>query len=201
MVEYIKKYLFYLVIFLVGIGAGMLLCLIAPIRVTNKDVIVKTETIVKEIVKTYTPLELAKNTIKIDVPKISIKEYVYVRSDSTTIVYRDSIAYVTLPREYYYTKQNDIEIWHSGIDSRIDSLRYTMRETTINNTYKRKDWNHEVSIYGSIGYKHNIGLSTPVGAEYAYYPKRWLGVGVKAEYDFAQKTPGIYAKMNFRFGW
>ena len=199
MMEQIKKYLFYLVIFLIGIGVGILLCLIAPIRVTDRDVLVKTDTIIKEVVKAYTPIELAKNTIKLDIPKIHIKEHVYVRSDSTSIIYRDSIAYVTLPREYYYTKQDDVEIWHSGIDSRIDSLRYTMREATINNTYKKKDWNHEVSIYGSIGYKQ--GLSTPVGAEYSYYPKRWIGVGGKVEYDFAQKTPGVYGKINFRFGW
>ena len=198
MIEQIKKYLSYLVTFLIGIGAGMLLCLINPIQVRDRDVLVKSDTIVKEVVKAYTPLELHKNTVKLDVPHIGTKEYVVIPADST-IIYRDSVRYVTLPREYYYTKQDDVEIWHSGIDSRIDSLKYTIRETTITDTYKRRDWTHEISIYGSAGYCK--GFSTPVGAEYTFYPKQWIGVGGKAEYDFTQKTHGVYAKMNIRFGW
>lgn len=199
MIEQIKKYLSYLVTFLFGIGAGMLLCLIpSSMQVGESDVLVKTDTIVKEVVKSYTPLELKKNTIKLDVPKLSTREYVTLPPD-TTIIYRDSVRYVTLPREYYYTKQDDVEIWHSGIDSRIDSLRYTKKETVVTETYKRRDWKHEINIYGSVGYKQSF--STPIGAEYTYYPKRWIGVGGKAEYDFATKSHGVYAKANIRFGW
>lgn len=193
----------HLVIFLIGIGVGILLCLIpASSRIGNRDVLVKTDTVHKEIVKYYTALELKKNTIKLNFPKLKVKEYVFVPLPSeSTIIYRDSIRYVTLAREYFYTKQDDVEIWHSGIDSRIDSLKYTMRETIITDTYKRRDWKHEIKLYGSAGYKYNLGFSTPVGAEYTYYPKRWVGIGGKAEYDFAQKTTGVYATMNFRFGW
>ena len=189
----------HLVTFLIGAGSAMCLCLTCNPRVGGKDVLVQSDTIVKYETLHYSRLELAKNTIKLNVPKISTRELVFIEITSLDTIYRDSVRYVTLPRENYYTKVDNAEIWHSGIDSRIDSLRYTMREATINNTYKKKDWNHEVSIYGSIGYKQ--GLSTPVGAEYSYYPKRWIGVGGKVEYDFAQKTPGVYAKMNFRFGW
>lgn len=188
----------HLVTFLIGAGAAMCLCLTCNPRVGGMDVLVQSDTIVKEVVKAYTPLELKKNTIKLNVPKVGTKEYVILPPD-TNIIYRDSVRYVTLPREYYYTQQDDVEIWHSGIDSRIDSLRYTMRETTITDTYKRRDWRHEINIYGAAGYKQ--GFSTPVGAEYTFYPKRWIGVGGKAEYDFVQKTSGIYAKANIRFGW
>lgn len=199
MLDFIKKYLYYLLSFLVGIGVGMLLCLIpSSVRIGKRDVIVKTEVKVKEVVKSYTPLELKKNTIKLNVPNISTKEYVLLPADPT-IIYRDSVRYVTLPREYFFTKQDDVEIWHSGIDSRIDSLRYTQKETVVTETYKRRDWRHEINIYGAAGYKQ--GFSTPVGAEYTFYPKRWIGVGGKAEYDFVQKATGIYAKANFRFGW
>ena len=189
----------HLVTFLIGAGSAMCLCLTCNPRVGGKDVLVQSDTIVKYETLHYSRLELAKNTIKLNVPKISTRELVFIEITSLDTIYRDSVRYVTLPRENYYTKVDNAEIWHSGIDSRIDSLRYTMREATINNTYKKKDWNHEVSIYGSIGYKQ--GLSTPVGAEYSYYPKRWIGVGGKVEYDFAQKTPGVYGKINFRFGW
>lgn len=177
----------------------MLLCLIpSSVRIGKRDVIVKTEVKVKEVVKAYTPLELKKNTIKLNVPNISTKEYVLLPAD-TTIIYRDSVRYVRLPREYFYTKQDDVEIWHSGIDSRIDSLRYTQKETVVTETYKRRDWRHEVEVYGSVGY--NQVLRIPVGAEYTFYPKRWIGVGGKAEYDFATKSAGVYGTAKMRFGW
>lgn len=199
MLEFIKKYLYYLLSFLVGIGVGMLLCLIpSSVRIGKRDVIVKTEVKVKEVVKAYTPLELKKNTIKLNVPNISTKEYVLLPADPT-IIYRDSIRYGTLPREYFYTKQDDVEIWHSGIGSRIDSLRYTQKETVVTETYKRRDWRHEVEVYGSVGYHQ--GMRIPVGVEYSFYPKRWIGIGGKAEYDISTKTTGVYAKANIRFGW
>lgn len=177
----------------------MLLCLVpSSMKIQEKDVLVKSDTIVKEIVKAYTPLELKKNTIKLNVPNISTREYVLLPADPT-IIYRDSVRYVTLPREYFYTKQDDVEIWHSGIDSRIDSLRYTKRETVVTNTYKRRDWRHEVQIYGSVGYHQ--GMRIPVGVEYSFYPKRWIGVGGKVEYDISTKTTGVYATARFRIGW
>lgn len=194
-----KRFIYFLVTFLVGIGAGMLLCLFNPMSIGKRDVLIDSDTTQKVIVKYYTPLELAKNTIKLDVPKVSTKEYIYVQSDSTTIIYRDSIAFVTLPRENYYTKQDDIEIWHSGVSSRIDSLRYAMRETTITDTYKRRDWKHEISLSASIGY-HNM-LMLPIELKYLYCPKRWIGIGGKLEHDFMHKTTGIFATASFRFGW
>lgn len=194
-----KRFLYYLVAFLIGIGAGMCLCLFNPTRIGKNDVLVDSDTIHKEIVKYYTPLELAKNTIKLDVPRISTKEYVYVQSDSTTIIYRDSIAFVTLPRENFYTAQDDIEIWHSGIESRIDSLSYKMRETIITDTYERKDWKHELSLSASVGY-HNIPIM-PIELKYFYCPSKWVGVGAKIEHDLFRNTTGIYATASIRFGW
>ena len=200
MIEKIKKYLLHVVIFVIGIGAGILLCLIpTSMSVGKRDVAIKTDTIYKEVVKAYTPLELKQNTIKLDVPKIKTREYVFLSITDSTIIYRDSIRYVTLPREYFYTKQDDVEIWHSGVDSRIDSLRYKTKETIIKETYKRKDWRNEIRIYGAAGY--NQVFNAPVGAEYNFYPQRWIGVGGKIEYDFIQKTHGVYATMNIRFGW
>ena len=184
---------------MIGLGIGILACVINPTRITNRDTLVGSDTTQKVLVKYYTPLELAKNTIKLDVPKVNTKEYIYVQADSTTIIYRDSIAFVTLPRQRYYTKQDDIEIWHSGIDSQIDSLIYTMRETFITDTYKRQDWKHEISLAANIGY-HNT-LMLPIELKYLYYPKRWIGVGGKIEYDPLHKTTGIFATANIRFGW
>lgn len=191
-----KLYWKYILALIIGVVIGI--CIQIPrFYIGERDVLIKTDTITKEIVKSHSRLDLKKNTYKIRVPQINIEEYVFVKVDS--LIFKDSVKYIPLPREYYYTKQDDIEIWHSGIDSRIDSLRYKTKETIITETYKRKDWKHEINIYGSIGYDYKF--RTPVGVEYTYYPKKWIGVGTKVDFDVINHVPGIYMKTNFRFGW
>ena len=193
----IKQVLRYLLAFCIGVAVG--LCL-SPFKGGNKrEILVQTDTIIKEVVKAYNRLELAGNTRKIDVPKVGTTEYVWLQADSCVTIYRDSVQYVTLPREYYYTKQDDVEIWHSGIDSRIDSLRYRAREVTITDTYRRKDYRHELGIYAQAGY--NRGFAAPVGVQYLYKPVSWFGIGGGVEYDLARKTTAVYAKGSFLIHW
>ena len=193
-----KKFLYYLVTFLIGAGAAMCLCLTCNPRVGSKDVLVQSDTIVKYETLHYSRLELAKNTIKLDVPKISVRELVFIEESSLDTIYRDRVRYVTLPRENYYTKVGDAEIWHSGVGSRIDSLNVFRKDVVVNDVYKRRGWKHEISIYASAGY---CGVPrVPLGIEYAYYPKKWIGFGGKIEHDMLHNTTGIYATAKFRFG-
>lgn len=195
--EIIKQVLRYLLAICVGVAVG--LCLSPFKGAKDRDILVKTDTVIKEVVKAYDRLELAGNTHRINVPNISTSKYVWLQADSATIIYRDSVRYVHLPREYYYTKQNDVEIWHSGIDSRIDSLRYRAREVTITDTYRRKDFRHELGVYAQVGYRR--GFSAPVGFQYLYKPVSWFGIGGKIEYDIKQKTTAVYAKGAFLIHW
>lgn len=195
--ETIKQVLRYLLAVLVGVAVG--LCLSPFKGVKDRDILVQTDTIIKEVVKAYNRLELAGNTRKINVPNVSTKEYVWLQADSATIIYRDSVRYVTLPREYYYTKQDDVEIWHSGIDSRIDSLQYKARQVTITDTYRRKDFRHELGIYAQAGY--NRGFAAPVGVQYLYKPVHWFGIGGGIEYDLIHKRTAVYAKGTFLIHW
>lgn len=193
----VKQYLRYLLA--VGIGVVLGLCLSPFKGQKGREILVQTDTIIKEVTKAYTALELAKNTYKINVPKVSVKEYVWIKDDTTRVAYRDSVRYIQQPREYYYTKQDDVEVWHSGIDSRIDSLRYKAREVVIKETYRRKAWQHTISAYVAAGYDR--GVSTPVGIEYAYRPKEWASIGAGVSYDIMQKTPAAYAKVSFSLGF
>lgn len=189
----------HLVTFLIGAGAAMCLCLTCNPRVGGKDALVQSDTIVKYETLHYSRLELAKNTIKLDVPKVSTKELVFIEESSLDTIYIDSVRYVTLPRENYYTKVGDAEIWHSGIGSRIDSLNVFRKDVVVTDVYKRKDWKHEISIYASAGY---CGVPrVPIGIEYAYYPKKWIGFGGKIEHDPLNNATGIYATARFRIGW
>ena len=123
-----KKYIPYLVIFLIGALAGMWAhrqyCPYEPTESIQNDTIVRLDTI------KYSNLELIGKNYRLDIPKVNVPELVYIPSDSTTIIYRDSIRYVTLPRQYYFTKTEDAEIWHSGVDSRIDSMN-VFRQTKV----------------------------------------------------------------------
>lgn len=188
----------HLVTFLIGAGAAMCLCLTCNPRVGGKDALVQSDTIVKYETLHYSRLELAKNTIKLDVPKISARDYVCVRSDSTTIIYKDSVRYVTLPRENYYTKVGDAEIWHSGISSRIDSLNIFKKDVVVTDTYKRQIKN-EVYAYGSVGYVDKFRM--PIGVGYMRHPKNWIGFGVRIEHDVVSNRTGAYADLRLRISW
>lgn len=189
----------HLVTFLIGAGAAMCLCLTCNPRVGGKDALVQSDTIVKYETLHYSRLELERKTIKLDVPKVGTRELVFIEETSLDTIYRDSVRYVTLPREFYYTKLPDAEIWHSGVDSRIDSLNVFRRDVVVTDVYKRKDWKHEISIYASAGYCGQPRV--PIGIEYAYYPKKWIGLGGKIEHDPLNKATGIYASARFRIGW
>ena len=194
-----KTIIQHLVTFLIGAGAAMCLCLTCNPRVGGKDALVQSDTIVKYETLHYSRLELAKNTIKLNVPKVSTKELVFIEESSLDTIYRDSVRYVTLPRENYYTKVDDAEIWHSGVGSRIDSLNVFRRDVVVTDVYKRKEWKHEVRIFASFGYCE--GMRAPLGFDYTYYPKRWIGVGGRLEHDFLLQKTSILATANFRFGW
>lgn len=200
-----QKYILrYLVTFLIGIGAGLLLCLTYKPRITDKDVLIKRDTIERKVYVSYDMAELLKGTKTLDIPPTKNFVPVYlVPKDSVRIEYRDTgsvrIEYVVLPRKAYHTQMKDIDIYHSGVDSQIDSVTFSYTNTTIKEQYKRRDWKNEISIYGMVGYKNSF--SVPVGIDYTYYPKRWVGFGVRAEYDVIQKTSAIMAKTNIRFGW
>ena len=126
-----KTFAPYLIILLVGVGVGWL-C--HPNHFRDATKMSKVDTVTVYETAYYSRLELAKNTYRLDVPKVEVEEFVYVPSDSVEVVYKDSIRYVMLPREYRYTKMDDVEIWHSGVDSTIDSLNVSWRTVIVTQT-------------------------------------------------------------------
>lgn len=192
----------HLVTFLIGAGAAMCLCLTCNPRVGGKDALVQSDTIVKYETLHYSRLELAKNTIKLDVPKISARELVFIEESSLDTIYIDSVRYVTLPRQYYHTKTQDAEIWHSGIDSTIDSLAVfrndmviSKKETTTQTVTKR----HGLSI----GIETNYATIPcfPVQLEYAYHIKPWFNIYGYAEYELLRKQWGIGIGTKIEISW
>lgn len=200
-----KKYIPHIIAFAVGALIASLVFLLIRTnerKIDENGVLVKTEATYKVDTISAGKDELAATTKPVstkDTVKIYIKVPIYIPSDSTGVTKIDTVyqdRYVYLPRQHYHTKTSDVEIWHSGIESSIDSLVNYRRTTTITNTY-RKAAKNEVSVYGGIGYS-----GPPVaaaGVRYMYRPKEWLGVGGKAERDFINDINSVMAVVEFTF--
>lgn len=181
------------------IGAVAGLCLNRERHVDEGTIQRDTVTVYKT--RYYSRLELKAKTIRLEVPKIDVRQRVFVPADSVTIIYRDSVRYVTIQRRNYYTKTEEAEIWHSGVDSTIDSLSLLFPTTTIAQTEKvaRKPKKHAIGI--GIEANYSTTFNMPLQLEYAYYVKPWLSVYGYAEYELFRKQFGIGAGTQMFIEW
>ena len=183
---------------IIGAVIGMWLCRQYHFRdTTNK---VQRDTVTVFDTARYSRLELVRNTYRLDIPKIGMPELVYIPSDSTTIIYRDSVRYVTIPRQYFYTRTADAEIYHSGIDSRIDALNVfhktqTITKTVTQNVTKR----NALSIGIETSYMNT--LSTPIYLEYERMLHKNLGFYVQVAYDLPTRRYGAGIGLNATLEW
>lgn len=145
----------------------------------------------------YSRLNLASNTYELDIPKIDKAEMVFIPESSTTIIYRDSIRYVTLPREYFYTETDDVQIWHSGIQSTIDSLNVFRKSTTIRESIKEK--RNSISIGVESNYSN--GLNLPIQVQYSRHIRPWFSVYGYAEYELIRGCYGVGIGTQISIGW
>ena len=193
-----KKYLPHIIAFAAGALITALVFLLIRAnekKIDENGVLIKTETITER-----DTVYVSKDEMKTDeLPKVE-KEYVYVQLPpevienvihDTTYIYKD----IPLQKQHYHTKANDVEIWHSGIQSSIDSL-INVRETKIVNNVYRKDIKHTISIGVDVGYSGDFRM--PLQLEYSHNVARWISIGVYAEYEplLQQFGGGVTAKAN-----
>lgn len=188
-----KKYIPYIVIFLIGAVAGM--CLHRPYHFRDATKMLQTDTIVRFDTVRYSRLELTTNSCRLDVPKIDNPRMVLIPADSATIIYRDSVRYVTLPRQYYFTETEDARIWHSGIDSRIDSLNVFHKTTSVTKVIQPVTKRNALFVGLEAAYMGS--LYTPVYVGYEYSSRPWIAVYGRMEYDLMSQSWG--GRMGFRF--
>lgn len=196
------KYTKYIILLAIGVLIGGGMCRTCTDHFRGGTRSETTDTVYVHDTIKYSRLELTKNSCRLDVPKVSMSKMVYIPYDSVTTIYRDNIQYVTLPRQCFHTKTQDAEVWHSGIDSTIDSLvvfRNDMviskTETTTQTVTKR----HGLSI----GIEANYATipSFPVQLEYAYHIKPWFNIYGYAEYELLRKQWGIGIGAKVEISW
>lgn len=119
-------------------------------------------------------------------------EYVYLSKVDT--VWVNDTVYMRLPRQHYIAETDDVKIWHSGIDSRIDSIMNFRETKTIQaNPWKR----HSISLSGEVGF-NMLGA----GVEYEYNVFKWFSVSANAGYDFYMKQPYVMGSAKIRlYSW
>lgn len=154
-----------------------------------------TVTVLKKV--HYSRLELDANRYRLDIPDVDVKEYVVMQVDS--IIYKDNIVYASAPREYCYTKVDDAEIWHSGIDSRIDSLNVFRKSTIITERIQPVTRRNALELGIEAGYDRAFRL--PLHLEYSYKVGRWFSAYGYGEYDLLNKNFGIGAGARLAFEW
>lgn len=192
-----KKYIPYLVIFLIGALAGMWAHRQYHFRDATK--MLQNDTIVRFDTIRHSRLELVRNTYELDLPKIDNPRMVLVPADSVSIIYRDSVRYVTMPRQYFYTKVEDAEIWHSGIDSTIDSLNVVRKTQEVTRTALTKPKLNSIGIGMETTYM--TALSTPIYIEYERMLKPWMSVYGQIAYDLPSQKYGVGMGLKMQLEW
>lgn len=186
-----KKYLPYIVVFLVGLLIGWL-----PKGRLQKETIVQRDTIVVHDTIEYTKEVLAEKTKVVYKDKV---EYVYVDVEKTDTIYREEKVFVQMPRQYYLTETDDVRIWHSGIDSTIDSLNLVRKTQNITETIQKKDKKNYLSVGAEAVY---IGTPfLPVYLEYERKLHRNFSLNARVMHDFISQENGVSVGVKAEFGW
>ena len=159
-----------LIIAVIAIGAFLLGTLMPRSPIVQEKVVTKVErdTIIHTQIKSVPVHTEHRDTT-----------YIYVNSSDTVWV-KDTM-WLGLPRQHYFAETDDVKIWHSGVDSRIDSLvNFRETKTILPEPWKR----HSVGVSADVGF-NLLG----VGAEYEYSPFKWFSINASAGYDFYMKQP------------
>lgn len=99
-------------------------------------------------------------------------EYIYIHIRDT-IVETDTI-YRTIPveRMYYRTRTQEAEIWHSGVESRIDSMTvYRDKEIVTLTQYVERqspDWHFSAYVGADYMQGKDMSITPKIGAEIGY---------------------------------
>ena len=190
-----KKYIPYILVLLVGFAIGIL-C--RPNHFRDATDMVKDTLVIYDTAR-YSKLELASKSYRLSVPKIERPSLVYIPTDSTTIIYRDSIRYVTLPRQYFFTSTDDVEIWHSGIDSTIDSLNVVRKTQEITKTTQSVTNMNTLALGLEANYINSPYI--PIYLEYERMLHKNASFYARVLYDIPSQSYGFGLGAKVSIGW
>lgn len=179
--------------FILGAGYSRM-----EVRKNGEDVRIDTVFIENKI--SVSKEELAESTTEIAPPKtIKETEYIYIPEVKVVEKIVKDTVFLSIPRQYYFTESNGVLIWHSGIQSRIDSLDYTERKYVIEKVSREKMKKNYLSLGAEVGYFNS--LYSPIYLEYERMLHKNVGIYGKAIYDLPSQNKGAVIGVRFRMGW
>lgn len=183
-------------ILIVGVVIG---CLLPDYHFRDDVGMVQRDTIVRYDTTRYSRLELVTNSNALKIPKIDVPKLVFLDIEKIDTVYKENVMYLTYPRENYYTKANDVEIWHSGIDSTIDSLNVVRKTEVITKTTQDPFKRNRLSIGAEVGYFTFPYI--PIYLEYSRMLHKNVEFYVRAMYDIPSASYGASVGAKLQVGW
>ena len=149
----------------------------------------------------HSKLQLASKTYKLEVPEV-MKVFVLIPVEKTDTVIKENKVYVAMEREWRYTETEDVQIWHSGIDSTIDSLNVFRRDVVISKTetITQTATNRNTLALG-FEMQYNGYASMPIYLEYSYLLHKNLEMFANISYDLPTKQMGVGMGLQIQFGW
>ena len=155
----------------------------------------------KDTVFIYDTIRFSKDDLAgatTELPPPSEPEYIYVPE---VVIKTDVIhdtTYVVLQRGQYYTEKDGLCIWHSGVQSRIDSVDYVSRSYVIKQTYQKQKRN---AISAGLEASYMDSFRLPFKAQYTRDINDWFAVYGFAEYDLMSKRFGGGIGGKVKFTW
>ena len=191
-----QKIFAYIGVMVVGVVIG---CLLPDSHFRYPVVMGQADTIIKYDTVRYSRFELESNRLALKIPKIDVPKLTFLDIEKIDTVYKDNVMYLAYPRENYYTKANDVEIWHSGIDSTIDSLNVVRKTEVVTKTTQDPFKRNRLSIGAEVGYFTFPYI--PIYLEYSRMLHKNVEFYVRAMYDIPSASYGASVGAKLQVGW
>ena len=190
-----KKHILLLAILLVGMVIGWL----CRTTYSHRETTLQRDTVFRYDTIRYSRIELASKTYKIDVPKIGGLSMVLFPIDKVDTVYKNKKVYIAMEREYRCTELDGIEIFHSGIDSTIDSLNVVSKTVEIVESYIPRRIRNRVTVGMEAGYLNTF--LTPIYLEYERMLHKNVGIYARGSFDMLTQSKGISFGVRANSEW
>ena len=191
-----QKIFAYIGVMIVGVVIG---CLLPDYHFRNEVKMLQRDTIVRFDTIRYSRLELVTNSNALKIPKIDVPKLAFLDVEKVDTIYKDNVMYLTYPRESYYTKAKDVEIWYSGIDSTIDSLNVVQKTQNIKETQQVKVDRNSISL--GIEASYLTAPSLPIYLEYGRMFHKNVEMYGQIAYDLQSRQWGVGIGVELKFGW
>lgn len=191
-----QKIFAYIGVMVVGVVIG---CLLPDYHFRDEAKMLQRDTIVRFDTIRYSRLELVTNSNALKIPKIDVPKLAFLDVEKVDTIYKDNVMYLTYPRESYYTKAKDVEIWYSGIDSTIDSLNVVQKTQNIKETQQVKVARNSISLGIEASYLTTPSL--PIYLEYGRMFHKNVEMYGQIAYDLQSRQWGVGIGVELKFGW